>query len=91
MSILVVQTFKIHFPLLTFINTSTAPKLNESILSGLVNVFTLVLPLVRWWWCCCCLILPIWMMVSLAMVVAMATVGAAAAMASGVADCSSGQ
>jgi hypothetical protein len=26
-------------------------------LSGLVNVFTMVLQLVHWWWWCCCLFL----------------------------------
>ncbi len=26
-------------------------------MSGLVNVYILVLPLVRWWCCCCCLFL----------------------------------
>ncbi len=28
-------------------------------MSGLVNVFTMVLPLVRWWWWYCCLFLPL--------------------------------
>ena len=31
--------------------------MNKSKLSGLVNVFTMVLPWVRWWWWCCCLFL----------------------------------
>jgi hypothetical protein len=30
---------------------------SKSKLSGLVNVFMLVLPLVCWWWWCCCLFL----------------------------------
>jgi hypothetical protein len=33
--------------------------LNKSKLSGLVNVFTMVLQLVRWWWWCCCCFLPL--------------------------------
>ena len=33
--------------------------LNKSKLSGLVNVLTMVLRLVRWWWWCCCLFLPL--------------------------------
>jgi hypothetical protein len=31
---------------------NTLHKLNKSKLSGLVNVFTMVFPWVRWWWCC---------------------------------------
>jgi hypothetical protein len=44
--------------------------------SGLVNVFTLVLPLVRWWCCCCCLFFWQWMTVSLTTAVAVEAVAA---------------
>ncbi len=43
-------------------------------LSGLVNVFTLVLPLVTWWWCWCCLFLWSWMTAILTVVVAVVAV-----------------
>jgi hypothetical protein len=43
------------FPQPSSHTSNTVDKLNKSKSSGLVNVFTLVLPLARWWWCCCCL------------------------------------
>jgi streptolysin S family bacteriocin protoxin len=43
------------FPQPSSHTSNTVDKLNKSKLSGLVNVFTLVLPLVCWWCCCCCL------------------------------------
>jgi hypothetical protein len=46
-----------QFPRPTSHTSNTVDKLNKSKLSGLVNVFILVLPLVLWWWCCCCLFL----------------------------------
>ncbi len=46
------------------IMSNTVDKLNKSKSSGLVNVFTLVLPLVCWGCCCCCLFLWQWTMVS---------------------------
>jgi hypothetical protein len=64
------------FPQPTSHTSNTVDKLNKSKSSGLVNIFTLVLPLVRWWWCCCCLFLRQWTMVSLTMVVAVAAVAA---------------
>jgi hypothetical protein len=51
-------------------------KLNMSKSSGLVVIFTLVLPLVLWWCCCCCLFLWQWMMVSSTTVVAVEIVAA---------------
>ena len=45
-------------------------KLNKSKLSGLVNVFVMVLLLVHWWLCCFCLFLRQWTMMSLTTVVA---------------------
>jgi hypothetical protein len=52
------------FPQPTSHISNTVDKLNKSRLTGLVNIFTLVLPLVRWWWCCCCLFLWQWTTVS---------------------------
>jgi hypothetical protein len=43
-------------------------------LSGLVNVFTMVLPLVRWWWWCWCIFLWQWTKVSLTAAAAVAAV-----------------
>ncbi len=43
------------FPQPSSHTSNTVDKLNKSKSSGLVNVFTLVLPLVCWWCCCCCL------------------------------------
>jgi hypothetical protein len=47
------------FPLPSSHSSNTVDKLNKSKSSGLVNIFTLVLPLVHWWCCCCCLSLAI--------------------------------
>jgi hypothetical protein len=57
------------FPRPSSHTSNTVDKLNKSKLSGLVNVFTLVLLLVHWWCCCCCLFLWQWTMVSLTAVV----------------------
>ncbi len=43
------------FPRPSSHTSNTVDKLNTSKSSGLVNIFTLVLPLVCWWCCCCCL------------------------------------
>ncbi len=43
------------FPRPSSHTSNTVDKLNKSKSSELVNIFTLVLPLVRWWCCCCCL------------------------------------
>jgi hypothetical protein len=67
------------FPRPTSHTLNTVDKLNKSKSSGLVSVFTLVLPLVCWWWCCCCLFLWKWMTVSLTTVVAVVEVAAVAA------------
>ncbi len=50
--------------------------INKSRSTGLVNVFMLVLSLVRWWWCCCCLFLRQWMTVSSTTVVTVVVVAA---------------
>ncbi len=55
---------------------NTVDKLNKSKSSGLVNIFTLVLPLVRWWCCCCCLFLQKLMTVSLITMVAVVAMAA---------------
>ncbi len=60
-------------------NFFSSLKLNKSKSSGLVNIFTLVLPLVRWWCCCFCLFLWRWSMVCLTTVVAVEAVEAVAA------------
>jgi hypothetical protein len=39
------------FPRPSSHTSNTVDKLNKSKSSGLVNVFILVLPLVKWWWC----------------------------------------
>jgi hypothetical protein len=52
-------------------NSNTVDKLNKF---GLVNVYTLVLPLVRWWCCCSCLFLWQWATASLTAVVAVVAV-----------------
>ncbi len=62
------------FPRPTSLTSNTVDKLNKSRSTGLVNIFMLVLPLVRWWWCCCCLFLQQWTMVSSTMVVTVAVV-----------------
>jgi hypothetical protein len=62
-------------------NSNTVDKLNKS---GLVNVYTLVLPLVYWWCCCCCLFLWKWAMVSLTAVVAVVVVAVAVVAAAAV-------
>ena len=54
--------------------SNTVDKLNKVKLSGLVNVLTMVLQLVRCWWCCCCLFLHQCTMVSWTTVVAVAAV-----------------
>jgi hypothetical protein len=59
--------------------SNTVDKLNKSKSSGLVNIFSLVLPLVRWWWCCCCLFFWQWTTVSLTKVVAVVALAAVAA------------
>jgi hypothetical protein len=46
-------------------------------MSGLVNVYTLVLPLVCWWCCCSCLFLQQWATASLTAVVAVVVVAVA--------------
>ncbi len=46
-------------------------------MSGLVNVYTLVLPLVSWWCCCCCLFFWQWATASLTAVVAAVVVAVA--------------
>jgi hypothetical protein len=56
----------------------TVDKLNKSKLSGLVNVFTMVLPLVHWWWWCWCLLLWQWTKVSSTVAAAAAVVAAVA-------------
>jgi len=64
--------------------------LNKSKLSELVNILTMVLPLVRWWWWCCCLFLHQWMMVRWSTMpvaaVAVAAVVVAVAVAAAAAD-----
>ncbi len=62
------------FPRLSSHTSNTVDKLNKSKSSGLENVFTLVLPLVRWLCCCYCLFLQQWMTASLTMVVAVEAV-----------------
>ncbi len=64
------------FPRPTSHTSNTVDKLNKSKSSGLVNVFTLVLPLVRWWCCCCCLFLRQSMTVSLITMVVVVAVAA---------------
>jgi hypothetical protein len=64
------------FPRPSSYTSNTVDKLNNSKLSGLVNVFTLVLPLVRWWCCYCCLFLRQWTTASLTTVVAVEAVAA---------------
>jgi hypothetical protein len=64
------------FPRPTSLTSNTADKLNKSRSTGLVNVFTLVLPLVCWWWCCCCLFLQQGATVSLTTVKMVAVVAA---------------
>jgi hypothetical protein len=64
------------FPQPSSHTSNTVDKLNKSKLSGLVNVFTLMLPLVRWWCCCCCLFLWQRTAASLTMVVAVEAVAA---------------
>jgi hypothetical protein len=64
------------FPRPTLHTSNTVDKLNKSKSSGLVNVFTLVLPLVRWWCCCCCLFFRQSMTVSSIMMVAVVAVAA---------------
>ncbi len=56
--------------------SNTVDKLNKSKSSGLVNDFTLVLPLVYWWCCCCCLFLWQWTTASFTTVVAVEAVAA---------------
>ncbi len=64
------------FPRPTWHTSNTVDKLNNSKSSGLVNIFMLVLPLVRWWCCCCCLFLRQSMTVSLITVVPVVAVAA---------------
>jgi hypothetical protein len=64
------------FPRPSSHTSNTVDKLNKSKSSGLVNVFTLVLPLVYWWCCCCCLFLRHLTMASLTTVVAEEAVAA---------------
>ncbi len=47
------------FPQPSSHTSKTVDKLKKSKSSVLVNVFTLVLPLICWWCCCCCLSLAI--------------------------------
>jgi hypothetical protein len=62
------------------LNFNTVDKLNKSKLSGLVNVFTVVLLLVPCWWWFYCLFLNQWMMVRwLTTPLAAVAVGAVAA------------
>ncbi len=64
------------FPRPSSLTSNTVDKLNKSMLSGLVNIITLVLPLVRWWCCCYCLFLRQWRTASLTTVVAVEAVAA---------------
>jgi hypothetical protein len=65
-----------EFPRPSSHTSNTVDKLNKSKSSGLVNVFTLVLPLVLWWCCCCCLFLRQWTTANLTTVVAVEAVAA---------------
>ncbi len=55
-------------------DSKTVDKLKKPKSSGLVNIFTLVLPLVSLWCCCCCLFLWQLTTVRLTMVVAVEAV-----------------